>query len=350
MKKRNVFLLTLTLAGAAFVTLNTTDANAQGRRNRGGQNGAGGANGGQNGGGQGGAGFGGGFGGQNGGGFGGGRGGQFGAMRGAQHDPTRSTLPILIKRDDVITEIMLSQKQGEDFAAEEKTAQDATMQKMQDARKAMPSRTDLQALSQEEQQAKRTEARQKMTEVMTAARTEQDDAVEKKAETVLRTDQLTRIHQLDLQWRGPLALTDKKIGDKYSLTAEQKTQLADLLKQSQTEQQAVLRAAMTALRPPRQRRNNNAATPGAAPAAPADPNAPAAPAAPPAVDPSAPAAPAPAPLTQEEIQAKITEATGKADKIRLDYDAKALALLTDAQKAQWKAATGAKFTFRQASN
>ncbi len=332
MKKRNALLLTLTLATAAFVATQTTDAHAQGRRNRGGQNGAG-----QNGGGNG---FGGGFGG----GQFGGRGGFGGGMNANPHDPTKSALPVLLLRPDVQTEIMLSQKQNEEFAAEETTAQAAVAQAWQDARKNMPNRASMQDLSQEEQQAKWQEARQKRTEAITAAQSTMSDTLEKKAETVLRPEQLARARQLDLQWRGPLALTDTKVAAKFTLTDDQKTKLADLLKQSQTEQQTIMREMMNATRQPRQRRNNNNAA-GGATAAPTDPNAPAVPAAPPAADPNAPAA-VPT-LTPEQIQAKRDEAQVKADKVRADYDAKAYALLTDAQKAAWKTAIGAKFTFRQ---
>ena len=339
MKKRNALLLTATLAAAAFVgTLNTPNADAQGRRNRGGQ--AGGGQGAGQGGGQNGA-----FGGAAGFGQGGGRGfGGFNAMQGAPRDPTRSAIPILLNRDEVKTEIMLAQTQSEEFAAGEKTAQDAVMQQMQDIRKNRPTPQSMQDLSQEEQQAKRTEARQKMMESRDAMMSTLTDSLEKKAETVLRPDQMTRLHQLDLQWRGPLALTDKKVGDKYNLTADQKTKLADLLKQSQTEQQSMMRDARTALRPPRQGRRGANGANGAATPAPTDPNAPATPTA----DPNAAAAPAaPVAFDPAVIQQKMTEAAAKADVIRLSYDAKALAVLTDAQKTQWTAAQGRKFAFRQ---
>ena len=324
MIKRNALLMTVTLATAAFtVTLHAPDAQAQGRRNRGGQNG-GAVGGGQNGGGFGGF-------GQN-----GGRGG-FGLNGAAQHDPAKSALPILIPRDDVKSEILLSQRQSEQFDAEQKAAQDAMQKKMDDAQSSLPDRSTLQNLSQEERRAKMTEFRQKMTEARTEAQAATADEIEKKALTILTPEQLKRIHELDLQWRGPLALTDTKVGEKFEMTPDQKGKLGELLKVSQTEQQAVLREAMNAIRPPRQRRGNrNGGANGAAPGAPADPNTPAADA----------GAAVPAPLTPEQIQAKIMEAQAKADKIRLDYDTKALAVLTDSQKVAWTAAQGKKFTFR----
>ena len=315
--KRNTLLVTVTAVTAALlVGFGTPNASAQ----RGGNGAAG----------------------QNGGGYGqrGGRGGRFATV-----DPTRSSITTLLKRDDVKSEILLSQRQGEEMTTAETKDQDDLNQKVQAAR---PDRAAMQNLSQEDRRAAMQEARQKMNDIRKEAGAAMDADLDKKAQEVLKPEQIKRLKELDLQWRGPLALADPKVAEQFNLTADQKTQIAAILADYRKSEQATQQETFAAMggRGRRNRGGNAAGGATPAPGAPADPNAPATPA---PADPNAQAAPAtpPQPLDPAAIEAKLTEAQGKIDKSRQDGGDKVVALLTDEQKAAWKAAQGKKFTFRK---
>jgi len=274
----------------------------------------------------------------------GGQGGQGrgGGMRNAAQtvDPAHSAITTLLNRNDVKSEIMLSQRQSEDMTAAEQKAQADLQQKVQAARL---DRNTLQGLSQDERRAKQQEARQKQQEIRQAGQTEMDAELDKKAQEVLKPDQIKRLHELDLQWRGPLALADPKVAEPFNLTADQKTKITAMLEDYHKTQQDTMSALF-----PRggngngnggRRNRNGQANPNAQPA---DPGAQPAPATPQA----APAAPQ-TPADPAALQAKIDEAKGKVDKAREEIGTKVLALLTEEQKTAWTTAQGKKFTFRK---
>ncbi|GEM_PF-6987919 len=47
-------------------------------------------------------------------------------------------------------------------------------------------------------------------------------------ESVLRPEQKKRLHELDLQWRGVLALADSRVADEINLSAENRKKIADI--------------------------------------------------------------------------------------------------------------------------
>ena len=226
-------------------------------------------------------------------------------------NPGASAIRDLIKRDDVVTEIVLSQRQREQLTEIETKAQT-------DARQPQNPQYDaaaigaLKDLSDEERAAKMQEMAAKMKEARQANDAAVSAEVDKKIETVLRKEQVTRLRQLDLQYRGPLALSDKKIADRFNLTPEQRTKIGAALteyKKSQNEMLAKTFASMKA-----------APEPGAPPVRP----------------------------DQAAIEKKVMEMQGELEKVQAAQGDKILALLTDEQKAAWTAAQGAKFVFRKA--
>ena len=224
-------------------------------------------------------------------------------------DPTNSSAMTLLQRDDVKSEIRLSQRQGEQLDEAQKKAQE-DMQKS--FREAAPDPASMQNLSDDERKEKMQEIRTKMQEVARTSQTAMSADIDKKAQEVLRPDQIKRLRELDLQWRGPLALSDTKVADKFGLTAEQKTKVTALVADYRKTQQTMINDVMTSLRPKSD-----------------DPNTP-------------PARPDPA-----AIMSKMNDVQDKLDKIRTEMGEKALATLTDEQKTAWKTAQGEKFTFRK---
>ena len=227
-------------------------------------------------------------------------------------DPSASGIRALLKRDDVKTEIVLSQRQGEQLLEIETKAQT-------NARQPQAPQFDaaaigaLKDLSDEERAAKMQEMAQKAREERMASEAAVSADVDKKIETILRKEQVTRLRQLDLQWRGPLALSDKKVADKFNLTPEQRTKVAATLADYKKSQTEMFTKSFASMKPA-------AGDPGAPPTRP---------------DPAA-------------IEKKIMEMQDELEKIRAAQGDKIVALLTDEQKAAWTAAQGVKFSFRKA--
>lgn len=56
------------------------------------------------------------------------------------------------------------------------------------------------------------------------------DELDPKVAETLKADQIARLHELDLQWRGYLALSDPKVQDKLKLTKEERDAVAGIMK------------------------------------------------------------------------------------------------------------------------
>ena len=171
-------------------------------------------------------------------------------------DPSHSALPYLLKRNDVASEILLSQREREEMTA------------MQNPEFNLPK--------------------------------------------FLRPEQIKRLNELDLQWRGPLVLSDAQISKPLDLTAEQKQQITALLEQYRTAQQKKFAEVNAAF--PAQRGTTV----------------------------STAAAPDIKALTED-----IAAGHESLAKTRQELGTKALTLLTPEQQAQWKTLQGKAFVFRK---
>ncbi len=231
-------------------------------------------------------------------------------MRGASANmnPAVSAIGSLLNRNDVKTEITLSQKQGEQMTE----LQTKSMQELgTKIRENLPDFKSLGDLSEEERKSKFDEMRTKIQDVAQTQMNASSDASEKKAQEILRAEQWKRLQELDLQFRGPLALAQPKLAEKFALTADQKTKIAALLTEYQTKRQELMTGVFSSFQMPKQ---------GEAPVMP----------------------------DMDAIKAKMTKATETSEKLRKTQGEKVLPLLTDAQKAAWTAAQGVPFKFRQA--
>lgn len=287
-----------------------------------------------------------GFGGQNGGGFGGGRGGAFGVgrQRGGQPDRNPMTTHVmeLINRADVQNNIHLDLKQKTaltQFQGEaQKMVRDQMQQMFQTMRQQNGGRGGRNGAQngQDDGQADRNAQRQQMRTQMQAQR----EAIQTKITTglneVLRPDQVTRLHQLDLQWRGVLSLADPKVADEVKVSAEHRSATTTLLTEYQTKSREARQQLFQSMRGNRQQnggRGNgfgnaagnvgNATNNGAA-------------------GNSNNAQGNPAQNGQNPFAAiERTDAAA-----RKEAEDKALALLSRDEKARWTTAQGAPFTFR----
>lgn len=236
-------------------------------------------------------------------------------------DPSHSSVIEIIKRDDVRSELFVDGPQREKMMDMDKQQQQQMMQTIQDMQpKIQEFVTGLQGLSQEERQSKSQEFFGTVQTTLQQSQTDQ----EKKLETILRPGQMKRLHELDLRWRGPLAVSDDKVAEPYNFTTDQKAKIAEILKEFRETQRKSM-TGMQALRP---------ATAGAAGNAQTAPNQ--------GTPPGRP--------TQEDMQKRMEEMMKETDKARKIGGDKVLALLTPEQAAKWQASIGKPFKFRKIVN
>lgn len=141
----------------------------------------------------------------------------------------------------------------------------------------------------------------------------------KRADDLLRPNQVRRLHELDLQWRGPLALTDPKVADKLDLTPEQRTKVSEALEDYYAARQKVMLKFNGSVQ--------KSSSPGD--------NAPNA-------KPTPPSA-----LNEQDMRARMADAQKDIEQARKAAGEKALAVLTSDQRERWKTLLGQPFTFRE---
>jgi hypothetical protein len=235
--------------------------------------------------------------------------GQFGVP-----DPSHSNALPLLMRNDVRTELLITAQQREKIA----DLQDKSRQDMRDRMRtvAMQSFQDIQNTPQDQIAEK---VKQGLEQVQTALQTYQGE-LDKKTEAILTPRQISRLHELDLQWRGPLAFSDPKVAQSLNLTAEQKTKATAAMQEYMDVVQKALMAVFG---------NFQKSISGAG-----DGNAP------------------PAPPNPLEMQKRMADAVqgDAAAKSRKTAETKALATLTADQRQSWTTRQGKKFTFRVVDN
>ena len=313
-------LMTLAAASAIALFLGATvPSHAQDQGTGQGQGQRQGRRGGQGRGGAGGGGFGGGGGqfGRGGGQFG--RGGMMGG--GFNSDPTMSAKMMLLQRDDVRSELGISAKQREQMDQEQQKARE----EMRNQRPAFDFQS-LQNMSPDERRAKMEEIRTQMQGQMRSF----NDQMMTKIEAVLTPAQQKRLSELDLQWRGPLAVADEKVGEKLSLSPDQQRSVGNIVTEYRTGQQEVMRNAMGNFRPGG-RGQGGPGGQGAQGGAPG--GAPGAGGAPPQFNP-------------EEMRARFEATQKEVEKIKKASADKVVTLLSAPQKQTWKGLQGKAFTFR----
>ncbi len=301
-----VFSLAGVLAGAAQAQDSTAGGQQPGPGGRGGRMGRRGGWGGP---------------GQGGGMFGGRFGGPFGQGRGGQADrnPLVSHAMQLLNRADVQNDIHLDLKQKQALQDTETQAMSDWRQQRQQMFQSMrQNRGQDQTAPQD-----RTQRRQQMREQMQQQQTAFQTQLQGKVDQILRPDQVRRLHELDLQWRGPLAVADPKVADELQISQEHRAVIATLANDYLNAQRQARMDLFRSLRPNR-RQPGQGGQPG-------QPDA-AAPATPP---------------TPEEMQSRF-EALQRSDAAaRKTAEEKALAELSPDERARWTAATGSPFVFER---
>jgi len=223
-------------------------------------------------------------------------------------DPGTSYLYALLKRIDVASEIHLNARQREALEAAETNQQEARKEQMKQSVQALTG--SLKDKSPEDLRAAMTERAQKLRE-QTQGFT---DARLKTLASILRPEQLARLKQLDLQFRGPLSMGVNDVAQQAALNKDQTATVAGLLKEYRQEVSKNLAFGARTV----------SFKPGSAPA---------------------PAPPAP---DSEEMRVKLVKADKQIRLARMSLAAKALTSLPAEQRAQWSKLTGKPFEFHPA--
>ena len=244
----------------------------------------------------------------------GGPGGMFGPGGMSTIDPVRSNLMGLLQRNDVGRTLLIDARQREQIAELQKQSTSEMGQKM---------RAQFQELQKLTKDMTPEERRTHMQNNAGGAFQDMFSALqeiqEKKLLPILGSTKLKRLKEIDLQWRGPLAIGDKRVSDQLQLDQDQMTQMSALMQEYRQSQGKAFQAAFAGLRG-----NRN---PGTDPNAGNDPNQPS------------------APPSQEDLQEKMNIAQQEMEKTRTALGKKMLALLSAEQTQRWEALVGKKFTF-----
>lgn len=218
--------------------------------------------------------------------------------------PMMSNTLGLLMRPDVQTELRLDVRQRTAIAELMEQSRNRMFERMQQRfRNNGPQ--DFRNLPPEQRRQRGQEIREQMMAEMQAFQGEINDQIKK----ILRPEQIKRLYQLDLQWRGPLSMADPKVAEQIKLTPEHRNEILKLLNEFQQQNRELINKYF------QQMRESGGFRPGQPPDFSAFQN------------------------PQSPLRREM-------DKNRKAAEEKALALLNAEEAANWKAAQGERFTFR----
>ncbi len=134
-----------------------------------------------------------------------------------------------------------------------------------------------------------------------------------KIKAVLTAEQWTRLNQLDLQWRGPLAMADQVVAERLKLSQESRNEIAPIAARYgavKSEVMASLTQAQEDVSPDGSRRTVMMR------------------------------------VNADELERPFSPARQKLKKAKREAEKAILAILTEDERSRWTAACGAPFTFR----
>jgi hypothetical protein len=257
-------------------------------------------------------------------------------------DPAMSSVLVLLKRNDVRSEILLSARQKEQIDAMEQQLPGDLMQKMRQER------PDMQALRDLPEEERRERVRLMGDKFQTTLRSFSED-LDKRLEKILRPEQVARLRELDFQWRGGLCLANPVLAESMGLSPEQRAKTNEFMNEYRKAMGEVFQSAFASMSPNTRNtvpgvgnRQTNTAPNAVQPDAQGNaaqnrnPN-----------QPPPPPTPARQMINPQEIINRLNLAGKELDKVRKTIGDKVLTtVLEPAQLEVWKRACGRKFTFR----
>jgi hypothetical protein len=162
--------------------------------------------------------------------------------------------------------------------------------------------------------------RQQLREQIQAQRAEIQTKITAGLNDILKPEQVQRLHELDLQWRGALSMADSKVADEVQLTPEHRTAISGVVSDYQAKIRESRQQMMQQFRG-----NRNGFGAGQQPGAQGQ---------------------QPAQANRANMANSITEMRRQEAAARKEAEDKALGLLSAEEKSRWTKAQGQPFTFR----
>lgn len=166
------------------------------------------------------------------------------------NDPSHSAVNYLLTRTDVRSELVITTKQREALEELNKKAPQEMMEKFRNSeaiQQIQEKMREMRNLPESERQVQREKMRQEMRQrgeqLMTEFQTYQSE-LDKRAEAILTPAQIKRLYELDLQYRGGLALSEPKLGQEMELNPDQSQQVNKLIEEFRLKQREIVTEAM----------------------------------------------------------------------------------------------------------
>ncbi len=250
-----------------------------------------------------------------------------GMMPGAQGrtsaaDPSITDVLLLIKREDVQADILLSSPQRQKLESFDQEIQKEQRNQMTQI---FSQFGQMRNMTAEERTAKMQEFQDQAPNMAKQFQTSREDQI-KRLEKLLNAKQIARLHELDLRWRGPLALKDEKVASAMKLDKADIEKVNVIYAEHVKFQTETMTSVFTGMRGGGRPAGGAAANGGA----------------------NTPAGGATGFQAGNfaQIRPKMEEAQKKVEKARKVSEAKLLASLTPEQNKSWETLLGRKFTFR----
>lgn len=167
-----------------------------------------------------------------------------------ENDPAKTVIPMLMKRNDVRGELGLDPQQREAIQAAEKKQGSENKAKLEGNEFFLELQKKLQEIGQlppDQQEAARRTAMEELKERGQKLADSLKDQAPKNAadyEKLLRPNQMERLRQLDVQWRGPLALSDPNLREVFQLGDEQVQMIGQLVNEYREQQREIINKAL----------------------------------------------------------------------------------------------------------
>ena len=154
---------------------------------------------------------------------------------------TRSNPLGLLMRSDVQREISLGLRQKTAIEELQQKSQVARQQKMGAVMQNVAA--GLRNANPQDRQAQMQDVQTQMETAMNSLEGELSEQIKK----ILKPEQVTRLHELDLQKRGPIALSDSKVQEELKITQPSRSEIAKLVAVFNTKQREIMMTGMQQL-------------------------------------------------------------------------------------------------------
>ncbi len=230
-------------------------------------------------------------------------------------NPIQSHTMELLQREEVKRElhITLKQRQAMDEATNSSQQQLATQFSQL---RNNPDMQKIRSLPPEQRQQAMQEFMQANVQQMVAQYQSWQGEITEKVKQILKPEQIKRLNELDLQYRGSMAMADPRVAERVKLSSESRNQVARIHGDYQAKTQQMRQEFY------QQMRDANAPNTGQAPRGQLG-------------------------QVRPPVQTNTMQIQQKLDAAKKDAEEKVVAFLSPEEKQNWIAAQGERFTFRK---